>query len=90
MSDKIDVRDTVDAILNPKDEPQAVWGEFNFKHLLKGEDFTLKQEVLPEGSAIVEEEINEILIVDLKGRKFQFPGSFKMKREGNKVTFQSY
>ena len=94
MSDDIKIRDMVDAILNPKpegwdDRPKEqenqVWGEFNFKH--RDGDFSLKQEVLPEGSAIVDETITEVSVVDLKGKTFKFPGNFRMERVGDKVKF---
>jgi hypothetical protein len=93
MSDEVKIRDIVDAILNPKpdgwerheEQEYQVWGEFNFKH--RNGDFSLKQEVLPEGSAIVDEAISEISIVDLKGNNFKFPGTFKMERVGDKVKF---
>ena len=88
MSDEIKVKDLVDAILNPnpegwkripvQEQENMVWGEFS-----------LKQEVLPEGAAIVDEEINEINIIDLKGKHFKFPGTFTMIREGNKITFKA-
>ena len=94
MSEDIKVKDMVDAILNPstksyrpEEQENMVWGEFNFKH--KATDFELKQEVLPEGSAIVEERLKEISIVDLKGNHFKFPGNFIMTREGNKVSFKA-
>lgn len=94
MSDEVKIKDMVDAILNPKpegwdDRPQEqenlIWGEFNFKNKVK--DFSLKQEVLPEGSAIVEETISEVSVVDLKGKTFKFPGNFRMERVGDKVKF---
>jgi hypothetical protein len=92
MSDDIKIKDMVDAILNPKpdgwdDRPQEnqVWGEFNFKH--RSGDFSLKQEVLPEGSAIIDETITEVSVVDLKGKTFKFPGDFRMERVGDKVKF---
>jgi hypothetical protein len=88
MSDEIKVKDLVDAILNPapkdlgrkpiEEQENKVWGEF-----------TLKQEVLPEGSAIVDEQITEISIIDLKGKNFKFPGSFTMVRDGGKITFKA-
>jgi len=94
MSDDIKIKDMVDAILNPKPEgwddrtqeqENLVWGEFNFKNKVK--DFSLKQEVLPEGSAIVDETITEVSVVDLKGKTFKFPGNFRMERVGDKVKF---
>ena len=88
MSDDIKIKDMVDAILNPKwerKEEGLVWGEFNFKNKVK--DFSLKQEVLPEGSAIVDETITEVSVVDLKGKTFKFPGNFKMEQVGDKVKF---
>lgn len=81
MSDDIKVKDLVDAILNPKpieEQENKIWGEFS-----------LKQEVLPEGSAIVEEKISEVSIIDLKGKNFRFPGNFTMVRDGSKVTFKA-
>ena len=96
MSDDITIKDAVDAILNPKpegwgDRPQEqenqVWGEFNFKH--RNGDFSLKQEVLPEGSAIVEETITEVCVIDLKGKHFKFPGKFRMVKNGDKITFSA-
>ena len=90
MSDKVKVKDTVNAILNPilENEPfleqeNLILGGFNIKIT----DFSLKQEVLPEGSAIVEEAITEVSVVDLKGKTFKFPGRFKMERVGDKVKF---
>ena len=94
MSDEVKIKDMVDAILNPKpegwdDRPQEqenlIWGEFNFKNKVK--DFSLKQEVLPEGSAIVEDTISQGSVVDLKGKTFKFPGNFRMERVGDKVKF---
>ena len=67
------------------EQENLVWGEFNLKN--KAKDFSLKQEVLPEGSAIVEETITEVSVVDLKGKTFKFPGTFKMERVGDKVKF---
>lgn len=95
MSDEVKIRDIVDAILNPKpdgwerpeEQENQVWGEFNFKH--RNGDFSLKQEELPEGSAIVEETITEVSIVDLNGKTFKFPGNFKMERSGDKVNFKA-
>lgn len=81
MSDEIKVKDLVDAILNPQpiqEQENKIWGEFS-----------LKQEVLPEGSAIVEEKISEVSIIDLKGKNFRFPGNFIMVRDGGKVTFKA-
>ena len=87
MSDTTNkILDSVNAILNPApenrkptpDNEQVVWGEFS-----------LKQEVLPEGSAIVDEEISEINIIDLKGKNFKFPGTFTMIRDGSKITFKA-
>tara|TARA_B100000900_G_C20305246_1_gene603854 strand:- start:262 stop:522 length:261 start_codon:yes stop_codon:yes gene_type:complete len=84
MSDNIKVDDLVDSILNPKDtklvqeQENIIWNEFS-----------LKQEVLPEGSAIVEEEINEINIIDLNGKHFKFPGTFIMVQDGNRITFKA-
>jgi len=77
------ILDSVDAILNPAPEnrtanEQVMWDEFS-----------LKQEVLPEGSAIVDEEISEINILDLKGKNFKFPGAFTMIRDGSKITFKA-
>ena len=90
MSDKVKVKDTVNAILNPilENEPfleqeNLILGGLNIKIT----DFSLKQEVLPEGSAIVEEAITEVSVVDLKGKTFKFPGRFKMERVGDKVKF---
>lgn len=95
MSDEVKIKDMVDAILNPApkewerkplvEQENLVWGEFNFKNKVK--DFSLKQEVLPEGSAIVEETITEVSVIDLKGKTFKFPGNFKMERAGDKVKF---
>ena len=95
MSDEVKIKDMVNAILNPvpKDrerkslveQENLVWGEFNFKS--KANDFSLKQEVLPEGSAIVDEIITEVSVVDLKGKTFKFPGNFRMERVGDKVKF---
>lgn len=92
MSDDIKIKDTVSAILNPVREKKPlveqenlVWGEFNLKS--KATDFSLKQEILPDGSAIVEETITEVSVVDLKGKTFKFPGNFKMERVGDKVKF---
>lgn len=88
MSDEVKVKDIVEAILNPSKEwerkplvenESLVWGEFN-----------LKQEVLPEGSAIVEETITEVSVVDLKGKTFKFPGNFKMEKVGDKVKFVAF
>lgn len=94
MSDEVEIKDKVDAILNPlkeefplKEQENLVWGEFNFK--TKPQDFTLKQEILPEGSAIVSSTITEISVVDLKGKTFKFPGNFRMERFGDKVKFVS-
>ena len=83
MSDDITIKDLVDVILNPKSDEtptkeNMVWGEFE-----------LDQEVLPEGSAIVEETFTEISIVDLKGKTFKFPGSFLMSKDGSKITFKA-
>ena len=33
--------------------------------------------------------INTINIVDLKGKKFRFPGSYQMIIDGNEVTFKA-
>lgn len=92
MSDEVKIKDKVAATLNPVrenkpliEQENVVWGEFNFKE--KCQDFSLKQEVLPEGSAIVEETITEVSVMDLKGKTFKFPGNFKMERVGNKVKF---
>jgi hypothetical protein len=92
MSEEVKVQDLVDAILNPVREQKPlveqenlVWEEFNFKGEVK--DFSLKQEVLPEGSAIVEERITEVSVVDLKGKTFKFPGHFRMERFGDKIKF---
>ena len=92
MSDDIKIKDTVSVILNPVrekkplvDQEKVVWGEFNLKS--KATDFSLKQEILPDGSAIVEETITEVSVVDLKGKTFKFPGNFKMERVGDKVKF---
>ena len=74
MSKKINVKDTVDTILNPKPE----W-----------RDFTLKQEELTGESVIIDETITEISIIDLKGNNFKFPGQFTMFRENGKITFKS-
>ena len=84
--DDISIRDKVDAILNPtewerkpiSEQENMVWGEFS-----------LEQEVLPEGSVIVDETISEISIIDLKGKHFKFPGEFQMIREGSKITFKA-
>lgn len=76
MSDTIKISDTLNAILNPSTD--KVYGEFS-----------LKQEVLPEGSVIVDESISEISIIDLKGKHFKFPGEFQMVREGSKITFKA-
>tara|TARA_B100001287_G_C22663634_1_gene521712 strand:- start:502 stop:771 length:270 start_codon:yes stop_codon:yes gene_type:complete len=84
--DEISIKDKVDAILNPvtnrepkiEKQENVSWGEFS-----------LKQEVLPEGSAIVDETISEVSIIDLKGKHFKFPGEFQMIREGSKITFKS-
>ncbi len=91
MSDEVKIKDTVAAILNPVREKKPieqenlVWGEFNLKSTAT--DFSLKQEVLPEGSAIVEESITEVSVIDLKGKTFKFPGNFRMERVGDKVKF---
>lgn len=74
MSKDINVKDAVDAILNPKSDLH---------------EFTLKQEVLSEGSAIIDETITEVSIIDLKGKHFKFPGRFTMIRENGKITFKS-
>ena len=96
MSDEIDIKDKVSAILNPAPErdrkplteqENLVWGEFNFKN--RGVDFSLEQEVLPEGSAIVDEVVVEVSITDLKGKTFVFPGSFVMVRDGGKISFKA-
>ena len=94
MSDEVEIKDKVNAILNPvrekfplQEQENLVWGEFNFKS--KPQDFTLKQEVLPEGSAIVEETITEVSVVDLKGKTFKFPWNFRMEQLGDKVKFVS-
>ena len=83
---KDDINDIVDRILNPSstvspitEKENKIWGEFS-----------LNQEVLSEGSIIIDGDIVEINIVDLKGRHFRFPGTFKMKREGNKVSFKAF
>lgn len=84
MKDDISIKDRVDAILNPiekkpfEEQENMVWGEFS-----------LKQEVLPEGSVIVDETISEITIIDLKGKQFKFPGEFEMVRVGSKITFKA-
>ena len=95
MSDEVKIKDTVAAILNPVREKKPlveqenlVWGEFNLKS--NATDFTLKQEVLPEGSAIVEETITEVSVIDLKGKTFKFPGNFRMERVGNKIKFVAF
>ena len=92
MSDEVKIKDIVDVLLNPVREKKPlveqenlVWGEFNLKS--KANDFLLKQEVLPEGSAIVEETIAEVSVVDLNGKTFKFPGNFRMERVGDKVKF---
>ena len=92
MSDDVKIKDTVSAILNPVreknplvDQEKVVWGEFSLKG--NATDFSLKQEVLPEGSAIVEETITEVSVIDLKGKTFKFPGNFRMERVGDKVKF---
>ncbi len=97
MSDEVKIKDMIDVILNPApkewerkplvEQENLVWGEFNFKNKVK--DFSLEQEVLPEGSAIVDETITEVSVVDLKGKTFKFPGNFKMERTGGKVKFIS-
>ena len=87
MSGDMKVKDIVEAILNPvmgeETTRQENWGEFNDYQT----DFSLKQEVLPEGSAIVEETISEVALIDLKGNHFKFPGTFKMERSGDKTKF---
>jgi hypothetical protein len=75
------IREIVDSILNPvqtriQEQENMILG-----------DFQLKQEVLPEGSAVVDGDIVEISIIDLKGKHFFFPGSFSMCLKGDKVTF---
>ena len=92
MSDDVKIKDMVDTILNQdskewvrKPLENLVWGEFNLK--TQAEDFSLKQEVLPEGSAIVEGGVTEVSVVDLKGKTFKFPGNFRMERVGGKVKF---
>lgn len=89
MSD--DIKELVDAILGstPKEwdrKPLGDWGDFKNK----AEDFSLKQEVLPEGSAIVEETITEVSVIDLKGNHFKFPGNFRMERIGDKIKLIAY
>ncbi len=96
MSDETDIKDAIDAILNPTPEgwhdrnlnqqENLIWGEF---HVHNSNEFSLKQEVLPEGSAIVEETITEVSVVDLKGKTFKFPGKFIMSRNGDKVSFKA-
>lgn len=89
-----DIKEKIDAILNPKrirnpsEQESLVWGEFNFKG--NAQDFSLKQEVLSEGSAIIDEAITEVSVVDLKGKTFKFPGKFRMERVGDKVKFIAY
>ena len=36
---------------------------------------------------VSEEIVKTVNIVDLKGKKFRFPGSFKMERKGDEVIF---
>jgi|2_EtaG_2_1085320.scaffolds.fasta_scaffold187861_2 hypothetical protein len=72
----------VDELLNSRRLEQQ-------ENLLWGNDFQLEQEELPIGSAIVDEEILEVIITDQEGNQFNFVGEFSMKREGEKVIFIS-
>lgn len=85
MSGDMKVKDIIEEMLNLviTEQETLVWGEFNAYQT----DFLLKQEVLPERSAIVEETISEVALIDLKGNHFKFPGTFKMERSGDKIKF---
>jgi hypothetical protein len=72
----------IDSILNPPSE--KIFEEQ--ENLILG-DFHLDQEVLGQGEIVVDLEITEVSIIDLKGKHFKFPGSFSMVREGGRVTF---
>lgn len=77
-----EIEDVIDSILNPPSE--KIFEEQD--NLILG-GFLLEQEVLGEGEVVVDREITEVSIIDLKGKQFKFPGSFSMKSEGGKVTF---
>lgn len=80
MSDKTrQIQDTVEAILNPKpDVTFTSWGEFQ-----------IRQEVLKEGEVVVDQDVEEITIIDAKGKTLKFPGCFTMSQEGSSVMFKS-
>lgn len=77
-----EIEDVIDSILNPPSEKRFEEQD----NLIMG-DFHLEQEELRDGEVVVDQEIIEVSIIDLKGKQFKFPGSFTMKSENGKVIF---
>lgn len=68
---KISVEDQVRAVLNPP---------LHEKYEEEGSNWN-------DFSLVSRDVIKTVNIVDLKGKKFRFPGSFKMERTGDEITF---
>jgi hypothetical protein len=73
MSNLSEIQDEVTAVLNPPMHEKYEEAENSL-----WEDFSLLEEV-----------VSAIHIVDAKGKRFKFPGSYKVSRQGSEITLTS-